>query len=590
MTISKKATILIILLVIFIFILFVSTSLLFHIIQRIRTDISIYQMLSNKIEKTNAKFWKLRTEVIEGKEYDISLHRGIVEEVNYVKHFLLSAKSIKKEERDILIDLDYMLIFLNQYKTRAEVMKDLKEKIELINKKMDSDYFSLLFYVISGNNIKVLNEIYILNSTYIEYKEKKSGEAYFAIRNVLDIIGESFKGNEQMYFLPRYVEVLRETIDEDYIFFKRLKAIEFQMNYITFRVEEILDKVNANLNSLISTKIRELSVSRRKLIIWYFIFVLTVLVFFILYIAWFLKSVLGPIKKLEKMVEKVNEGDFQVRFSSDSKDEITKFGSAFNDMLEKIQSATLKIREEKDKAEKANKLKGEFIKRISHELKTPLNGIMGFSQLLSESPLSKEQKTYLTTVMHQAERLKKILDEMLDFSSLDKQIEREKEEFNLVTTIKEIIKRNQKKIESKGLNLKFVQKVEVPERLWGNPFSVSKIFDALIDNAIKFTPKGEVEVGISERKKEGDKYIFYFYVKDTGIGIKQEELPMLFDGFYQGDPVLNRRFEGIGIGLTIAKRLVESMGGHIWVESEPGKSTIFWFTLRFGVSKDLTHP
>ncbi len=589
MTISKKATILIVLIAIFIILLFVSTGLLFHKIQRIRIDISIYQMLNNKIEKTNTIFWKLRTKVMESKECDPSLYNGIVNEIKDVKYFLLQMEHKIEKKRDIIADLDYMLIFLNQYKKRAEILRELEEKMEIVDKKLDSDYFSLLFYIISRENLKILNTLYTLNTSYIEYKGERASEAYFAIKDVLDVIGKNFKRYKNMYYLPRYVAVLKKTIDEDYTMFERLRAIKFQLNYITFRFEGLLDGINGGLDALISTKIQELSVSRKKLIIWYFVFVLIILIFFIAYVMWFLKSILIPIKKLEKMVEKVNNGNLKVRFVPHFKDEIAKFGLAFNDMLEKIHNATLRIKEEKEKVENANKLKSEFIKRISHELKTPLNGIMGFSQLLLESPLSNEQKTYLSTVIHQAERLKKILDEMLDFSSLDTHIEMEKEEFNLITTIKEAVERNRKKVEAKGLKLKFVQKVDVPERLWGNPFGVSKIFDALIDNAIKFTPKGEVEVGISEGKREKDEYVVSFYVRDTGIGIKKEEIPMLFDGFYQGDPVLNRRFEGIGIGLTIVKRLVESMGGNIWVESKPGEFTIFWFTLRFGISKASTH-
>ncbi len=590
MTISKKATILIVLIAIFIILLFVSTGLLFHKIQRIRIDISIYQMLNNKIEKTNTIFWKLRTKVMESKECDPSLYNGIVNEIKDVKYFLLQMEHKIEKKRDIIADLDYMLIFLNQYKKRAEILRELEEKMEIVDKKLDSDYFSLLFYIISRENLKILNTLYTLNTSYIEYKGERASEAYFAIKDVLDVIGKNFKRYKNMYYLPRYVAVLKKTIDEDYTMFERLRAIKFQLNYITFRFEGLLDGINGGLDALISTKIQELSVSRKNLIIWYFVFVLIILIFFIAYVMWFLKSILIPIKKLEKMVEKVNNGNLKVRFVPHFKDEIAKFGLAFNDMLEKIHNATLRIKEEKEKVENANKLKSEFIKRISHELKTPLNGIMGFSQLLLESPLSNEQKTYLSTVIHQAERLKKILDEMLDFSSLDTHIEMEKEEFNLITTIKEAVERNRKKAEAKGLKLKFVQKIDVPERLWGNPFGVSKIFDALIDNAIKFTPKGEVEVGISEGKREKDEYVVSFYVRDTGIGIKKEEIPMLFDGFYQGDPVLNRRFEGIGIGLTIVKRLVESMGGNIWVESKPGEFTIFWFTLRFGISKGLSSP
>ncbi len=590
MTISKKATILIVLLLTFIILLFISTGLFFNKIQTIRRDISAYQILSNKIERINTDFWELRAKIIENRECDFSPYREIVNKIEDIKHFLIQVEPKKKKEKGIITNLDYILIFLHQYKKRAEILKELEEKMEIVDRKLDSDYFSLLFYIISAENTKILNILYTLDTSYIEYKGKRASEAYLAIKNVLDIIDENFKRDKNMYFLSRYVAILKETIDEDYAIFEKLRGVEFQINYITFRFEGLLDGINKSLDTLIFTKIKSLSVFRRKLIIWYSIFILIVLIFFVAYIVWFLKSILQPIKQLEKMVEKVNKGDFEVRFSSDSKDEITKFGLAFNDMLEKIQSATLKIREEKNKVEKTNKLKGEFIKRISHELKTPLNGIIGFSQLLLEGPLSSEQKTYISRVIHQAEKLRKILDEMLDFSSLDKYVEMEKEEFNLVTTIKEAIERNRRKTEAKGLNLEFVQKVEVPERLWGNPFSVSKVFDLLIDNAIKFTPKGEVEVGISERKKEKDEYIFSFYVRDTGIGIKKEEIPMLFDGFYQGDPVLNRRFEGIGIGLTIVKRLVESMGGSIWVESVPGEFTIFWFTLRFGVSKDLAHP
>ncbi len=587
MTIKKKAFILVFILIGFTLSFFVATEKLFGSMEKVRADINTYQLLSIKVEKINTRFWKLKEYVMENGVYNSSIHKEILQEVMEIEKLFQHVDVSSKKRENMKRKFEYIIFFLEQYDNRAEAFRETKEKLKFTTTMMDSRYFSLLFYITGGSDLYMLNTLYMLVRAYIEYRTNKTEERFFALKNVIDVLCEKIEDNKNLYFGKEYATKLKDIIEEDYKLFKQLKRIELQLSYITYRFESILKEVNSETEKLIFNNVERLLGMRKKTMNEYLIFIVVLLSIIITSIVWFLRSILKPIKGLNEVVKSISNGNLGVRFEAESNDEISNFGMAFNDMLEKIQDTTERLRREKEKVEKADAFKAEFIRRISHELRTPLNGIMGFSELLLDSNLSEEQKRYMDIVFKEAGKLRDMIAKILDFSTLERDLEEKKEKFNLVTLILDVVEKNKKKAEEKGLALKFVKKVDVPELLWGNPLSVSKIFDALIDNAIKFTPSGEVEVGIAEKGMEEDMYVFYFYVRDTGIGMTKEQTERIFDNFYQADPLLTRRFSGVGIGLTIVKRLVEKAGGHIWVESVPGEYTIFRFTLKFRVPEKI---
>jgi signal transduction histidine kinase/CheY-like chemotaxis protein len=254
---------------------------------------------------------------------------------------------------------------------------------------------------------------------------------------------------------------------------------------------------------------------------------------------------------------------------------------------EQLQELNRELDTKRKMSDAENTAKSEFLANMSHEIRTPMNGVIGMTSLLQNSPLNAEQMNFVDTIRMSGEALLTIINDILDFSKIESgKLELEEYPFSISTVIEETFDLLSTNANSKGLDLLYTIDTNVPPFVTGDITRLRQILVNLVSNGIKFTEKGEILVTVSTVKSDEEDHKLVFSVRDTGIGISTDKINRLFKAFSQADASTTRKYGGTGLGLAICTRLVSMMNGHIWVESELGKGTVFHFTIK---AKIATH-
>ncbi len=330
----------------------------------------------------------------------------------------------------------------------------------------------------------------------------------------------------------------------------------------------------------------------RLVLITLFSIVITVEIICLLLILLVRRAMSKGFNEIVRVARKIAKADFSDRVKVLANDEIGHLAGSFNIMIDDLQS---KIKEEKQKEEQLHKEKeraesaeiekrvgAQFLANMSHEIRTPMNGIVGFTDIMLHTSLSQEQKQYLEIIKASGDNLLVIINDILDFSRIKSgKMPIEQREFKLSQSISMCTELMRPKALKKGINLFSSIDPKIPNDLIGDPTRLNQILINLTANAIKFTSKGEVSINVKMISEQKNEYEVEFAVKDTGIGIPNEKLALIFDAFTQAELDTSRKYGGTGLGLAIVKQLAELQGGSISVTSEEGRGSCFYFKVKY---------
>ncbi|MEO5377536.1 MAG: ATP-binding protein [Magnetococcus sp. DMHC-6] len=437
----------------------------------------------------------------------------------------------------------------------------------------------------------------MLSHDYLLYRENRPMTQWFAKYESLGhLLSKGFSRSALDYFSRMRLNY--KALGEIFI---RLTSLNQPLNSVqqelVIRLSgDILVKTQAMLSDALrldrmSHYENEMTQTRIFRFVLFFMFLLLPIILF-LYLM-LSKRILSSLHRLRKGADRVGEGDLNHEIPIVAQDEFGELTDAFNHMTRHLRMITVSktalesteeaLRQAKESAELANKAKSDFLATMSHEIRTPMSGLLGMLRLFERSSLTAEQKDQLVTMRQCGNALLLILENILDFSKIEAgKLTLVEQDFSPAAVIQQVTELLFSQAEGKGLVLRVEVDGTIPSLVRGDPLRLQQILINLIHNAIKFTHVGQIEIQAKrEPPSKGADFSILFAVRDTGIGLRGEDIAKLFSPFSQVDASTTRRYGGSGLGLVIARRLAQKMGGDLQVESDFGHGSLFYVALPF---------
>jgi hypothetical protein len=397
---------------------------------------------------------------------------------------------------------------------------------------------------------------------------------------------------------------LASFLSENQKFTDMLEKISLEQRYVS--KEEFLNRYYSaqqatlalwdisviELNNLINIRIKNFENNRLKILMWTSLAIIIALVIFMILV----NSITIPLNLLQKAMLQIANGEHDIEVPGlNNRDEIGIMANTvevFRKLQKLIITQTEELKIAKNKEEAANIAKSEFLANTTHELRTPMNAVLGMTELVLTTDLDPKQKKYAIAIQNSGNAMLDLIEEILDFTMFDNE-EYILENYPIIieSLFAEIIETLEVKAATHNTKIEYYCEDDVPQCVLADLTSLRMIIVNLVDNALKFTKNGKVIIRILQLSQTDNKSLLRFEVEDTGIGIPKDMQKAIFGKFIQVDSSSTRKFGGIGLGLSICKTLVNKMGGKIGVISKVGKGSTFWVELELPIEhKNIEKP